>query len=104
MELNEAIQANQTLLEETAKKNALVRRWSPILGKFDELKGASREKLGLMAALLENQKKAGAASSSILTEDATTTSNIADFTRFALPLIRKSYPRLILTTLLAFSQ
>ncbi|MEM3097243.1 MAG: hypothetical protein QXU32_00770 [Nitrososphaerales archaeon] len=28
-------------------------------------------------------------------EDATTTGDIADFTRFALPLIRKSYPRLI---------
>lgn len=28
-------------------------------------------------------------------EDQTTTANIADFTRFALPLIRKSYPKLI---------
>jgi hypothetical protein len=32
---------------------------------------------------------------SLIFEDQTTTANIADFTRFALPLIRKSYPKLI---------
>lgn len=54
----------------------------------------SNRKMGLMAAVMENQynhMKGG----KVLFEDATTTNNIADFTRFALPLLRKSYPKLI---------
>ncbi|MEE8568069.1 MAG: hypothetical protein V3S81_05620 [Anaerolineales bacterium] len=75
------------------RKNASVKRWAPVLAKCTEVK---KEKLGLMAALLENQHKAwDPANRSVLMEDQTTTGNIADFTRFALPLIRKSYARLI---------
>jgi hypothetical protein len=49
-----------------------------------------------MATLFENQHKhMDPANRSMLTEDVTTTNNIADFTRFALPLIRKSYSKLI---------
>jgi hypothetical protein len=49
-----------------------------------------------MAALLENQYSAwNPDNRSVLFEDVTTTGSIADFTRFALPLIRKSYSRLI---------
>jgi hypothetical protein len=84
----------QRLLVES-KKNALVKRWSPVLGKCKEISG---QKLGLMAALLENQHNAFVRtdeSPMILREDATMTGDIADFTRFALPLIRKSYPKLI---------
>ena len=77
-----------------AKTNATVQKWANVLGNMRELK---REKLGLMAALLENQYNHcdPAKRSSLLTEDQTTTANIADFTRFALPLLRKSFPKLI---------
>lgn len=76
-----------------SKKNALVNKWSSVLGKCREV---SPQKFGLMAAILENQyKHNNPENRSFLTEDQTTTANIADFTRFALPLIRKSYPKLI---------
>jgi len=76
-----------------AKKNQLVRKWSPVLGKCREV---PQQKFGLMAAILENQYNAwNPENRSIILEDQTTTANIADFTRFALPLIRKSYPKLI---------
>jgi len=84
----------QECLIRESKKNQLVKRWSPVLQKCKEVKP---QKYGLMANILENQfnwfnNKKG---SSLLFEDATTTGDIADFTRFALPLIRKSYPKLI---------
>lgn len=83
---------NEMLLLE-AKKNEMVKRWAPVLGKMPEVKSS---KYGLMAALLENQHKAmDGKGSSLLFEDAFQTGNIADFTRFALPLIRKAYPKLI---------
>jgi hypothetical protein len=76
-----------------SKKNQLVRKWSPVLGKCREV---SQQKFGLMANILENQYNAWSPTKrSVLFEDSTTTANIADFTRFALPLIRKSYPKLI---------
>ena len=76
-----------------SKNNALVGRWSPVLKKCKEI---SAKKFALMACILENQNNhSGARKSGLFTEEATTTGNIADFTRFALPLIRKSYPRLI---------
>lgn len=76
-----------------SKKNALVKKWSPVLGKCREV---TPQKFGLMAAILENQyKHNNPENRSFITEDQTTTANIADFTRFALPLIRKSYPKLI---------
>jgi hypothetical protein len=75
------------------RKNAMVKRWSPVLSKFKEL---PKRKLGLMASILENQHAAwNPEKRSVLFEDMTTTGNIADFTRFALPLIRKSYSKLI---------
>jgi hypothetical protein len=76
-----------------AKKNTLVKKWSPVLGKCREV---SQQKFGLMASILENQFNSwNPENRSIILEDQTTTANIADFTRFALPLIRKSYPKLI---------
>lgn len=75
------------------KKNALVQRWTPVLKKCLEVRP---EKYHLVAAMCENQHKAwDPKNRSTLFEEATTTGNIADFTRFALPMIRKSYPRLI---------
>jgi len=76
------------------KRNNLVNKWAPVLKKCKEV---TPSKFALMAYMLDNQNNhSGRANSGgILTEEATTTGNIADFTRFALPLIRKSYPRLI---------
>ena len=90
--ITEAKGENAMLLVE-AKKNADVKRWAPVLAKMPEV---THQKYGLMAALLENQHKAmSGKGSSMLFEDAFQTGNIADFTRFALPLIRKAYPKLI---------
>jgi len=84
---------SQYLMKES-KKNASVKKWAPVLKKCREV---PREKFGLMAAILENQFNAWDPKqrNRVLFEDATTTGDIADFTRFALPLIRKSYPKLI---------
>ncbi len=101
--ITEGTQQRRMLTEETdlhraavlheSKKNQLVKKWSPVLGKCREI---SQQKFGLMASILENQFNAwNPANRSIILEDQTTTANIADFTRFALPLIRKSYPKLI---------
>jgi hypothetical protein len=76
-----------------SKKNQLVGKWSPVLKKCKEV---GPKKFGLMASILENQFNAwNPENRSMILEDQTTTANIADFTRFALPLIRKSYPKLI---------
>lgn len=75
-----------------AKKDKLVNKWGPVLRKCVEV---SPQKFSLMAAMLENQHAWSENKGNTLFEEATTTGNIADFTRFALPLIRKSYPRLI---------
>ena len=76
-----------------SKKNQLVKKWAPVLGKCREV---TPQKFGLMASILENQYNAWSPEKrSMIFEDQTTTANIADFTRFALPLIRKSYPKLI---------
>jgi hypothetical protein len=83
----------RTLLTES-KKNAQVKKWAPVLRKCREI---PNKKLSLMASMIENQHAhmAPSGGSGVLFEEATTTNNIADFTRFALPLIRKSYPKLI---------
>ncbi len=82
----------QSVLHES-RKNQLVGKWSKVLQKCPEV---GRNKLGLMASLLENQFNAwNPGQKSMILEDQTTTANIADFTRFALPLIRKSFPKLI---------
>lgn len=85
---------DQGLLIE-GQRNKLVKKWAPVLRKMPEI---PRKKYSLMSFMLENQNKhqtPDPGGSSILTEESTVTGNIADFTRFALPLIRKSYPRLI---------
>ncbi len=86
------IRMQKLMLE--SKRNQMVNRWKPVLAKCREVPA---NKYALMAAVLENQhrfmdsKKNGR----MIFEEATTTGDIADFTRFALPMIRKSYPRLI---------
>lgn len=81
-----------------SKNNALVKKWAKVINKMPEVRNKS--KMQLMAAVMENQRNfmmAGNEGSNILFENsqALTTNNIADFTRFALPLLRKSYPKLI---------
>jgi len=93
------MKADYLMLE--AKRNQLAAKWSPVLKKMGEIK-ASRSKIGLMSQILENQYNSMVApkgGSRMLTEDATTTADVADFTRFALPLIRKSYAKLIADSL-----
>jgi hypothetical protein len=76
-----------------AQKNQAVKRWQPVLKKCPEI---GPKKMGAFAQLLENQYASMAPGKSrMLFEEATTTNSIADFTRFALPLLRKSYARLI---------
>lgn len=84
---------HQAAILHESKKNQLVGKWSSVLNKCKEV---PKQKFGLMASILENQFNAwNPANRSMILEDQTTTANIADFTRFALPLIRKSYPKLI---------
>jgi hypothetical protein len=88
-----ATDLHQASLIHEGKKNQLVSKWSPVLRKCREV---PQQKFGLMAAILENQYNSwNPENRSVILEDQTTTANIADFTRFALPLIRKSYPKLI---------
>lgn len=98
-----AVQRGRTLIEVTdphracvlheARKNQTVNRWKAVLAKCREI---PPQKIALMATLFENQYKAwNPEGRSLIFEDTTTTANIADFTRFALPLLRKSYPKLI---------
>tara|TARA_R110000751_G_scaffold86486_4_gene172148 strand:+ start:2989 stop:4563 length:1575 start_codon:yes stop_codon:yes gene_type:complete len=95
--LTEATDLHQASVIHEAKKNQLVKKWSPVLNKCREV---GKSKFGLMASILENQYNAwNPENRSVLLEDQTTTANIADFTRFALPLIRKSYPKLIADSL-----
>jgi hypothetical protein len=76
-----------------AQKNQAVKRWMPVMKKCPEI---GPKKMGAFAQLLENQYASMAPGKSrMLFEEATTTNSIADFTRFALPLLRKSYARLI---------
>ena len=83
----------EKLLLTESKKNKMVARWAPVLKKCKEI---SPQKYGMMASLMENQlQQWDPKNRNLLLEDATTTGDVADFTRFALPLIRKSYPRLI---------
>jgi len=91
--INEVVDPHAASVMRESKKNGLVKKWSPVLQKCQEV---TPGKFGLMAAILENQYNHNSPTNrSIILEDQTTTANIADFTRFALPLIRKSYPKLI---------
>jgi len=91
--ISEATDLHSAAVLHESKKNQLVKKWSPVLNKCREV---GKQKFGLMASILENQYNHwNPENRSVLLEDQTTTANIADFTRFALPLIRKSYPKLI---------
>lgn len=86
-------EARQESILRESRKNQLVKKWAPVLRKCKEVKPS---KFGLLATMMENQYNCwDPKGRSMILEDATTTGDIADFTRFALPLIRKSYPRLI---------
>jgi hypothetical protein len=86
-------EVRQAKLLSESKKNETIRRWAPVLRKCTEI---GPKKMSTFAQLLENQHRAWAPGGSrLLFEETTTTNNIADFTRFALPLLRKSYPKLI---------
>ena len=96
--VSESNNINNGLLLLEAKKNANVKRWAPVISKMPEVPPS---KYALMATLFENQYKAmDGKGSTMLFEDAFQTGNIADFTRFALPLIRKAYPKLIADNLI----
>jgi len=85
-------QREMSLLLES-KKNEVVRKWSPVLKRCQEITPA---KMHLCASMMENQHNWWDPNKrTTIFEEATTTGNIADFTRFALPMIRKSFPRLI---------
>ncbi len=91
--VNEETDLHKASVIHESKKNQLVKKWSPVLQKCREV---TPQKFGLMASILENQYAAwNPQGRSLIFEDQTTTANIADFTRFALPLIRKSYPKLV---------
>ena len=95
--ITEANDTHKQAVIAESKTNQDVKKWAPVLMKTREV---PRKKLGLMATLLENQHKAwDPKNRTVLFEDVTTTGNVADFTRFALPLIRKSYARLIADSL-----
>ena len=86
-------EARQESLLRESRKNLLVKKWAPVLRKCKEVPAS---KYGLLSTMMENQYNAwDPKHRTPIMEDATTTGDIADFTRFALPLIRKSYPRLI---------
>lgn len=91
--ITESADLHRAAVLNEGRKNTLVKKWTPVLSKCREV---AKSKFGLMAAILENQFNAwNPGNRSMILEDQTTTANIADFTRFALPLIRKSYPKLI---------
>ena len=84
--ISEASDPHKAAVLYESRKNACVKKWSPVMSKCREVPA---QKMGLMAALFENQYNAwNPEGRSILFEDQTTTANIADFTRFALPLLR----------------
>ena len=91
--ITETTDPHQASVLYESTKNSMVQRWAPVLNKCREIKP---KKMGLMSAIFENQyKHMNPQGRSLILEDQTTTGNIADFTRFALPLLRKSFSKLI---------
>jgi hypothetical protein len=89
--------SNQDLRVIAEQNNSLVKKWSSVIRKCPEIPS---HRLPNFARLLDNQHKVmeGAGNPNgfgLITEDVTSTNNLADFTRFALPMIRKSYAKLI---------
>ena len=78
------------------QNNSLVKKWGSVIKKCPEI---PKHRHATFARVLDNQFKIMegrvGGSFGLITEDVTTTNNLADFTRFALPMIRKSYAKLI---------
>lgn len=90
--MTESVDPHQASVNDRARKNALVGKWGNVLKKCHEI---PKRKFDLMANLFENQYNHWTPSKRMILEDSTTTADIADFTRFALPMIRKSFSKLI---------
>ena len=81
----------------TEESHSLVKKWASVIKKCPEI---PKHRLPTFARVLDNQYKimegrGNGNGFGLITEDVTTTNNLADFTRFALPMIRKSYAKLI---------
>lgn len=89
--------SHQGAIINESRRNGYVKKWAPVLQKCREIK---KNKMSTFATILENQyKHFSPKRSRLMTEDLTTTADIADFTRFALPMLRKSFSRLICDSL-----
>lgn len=80
-----------------SQNHGLVKKWEKVIKKCPEI---PRHRLATFARLIDNQHKIMESNANhngfgLISEDVTTTANLADFTRFALPMIRKSYAKLI---------
>jgi hypothetical protein len=87
--------SNPDLIAESAKTNTLIKKWEKVIAKCPEI---TSKKRGNFARILENQLTSMRQSRNgfgLITESMTTTNDMADFTRFALPMIRKSYAKLL---------
>lgn len=96
--VTESADPHVAAINAAGNKSILVKKWSSVLHKCREV---PKYKMSNFATLLENQFNAWSPDRRrLIFEDSTTTANIADFTRFALPLIRKSYAGLIADNLI----
>jgi hypothetical protein len=89
------LSSNEQLNQHTAQSTALAKKWSKVIAKCPEV---SAKKRNNFARILENQYTSmsrGREGFGLITESMTTTNDMADFTRFALPMIRKSYGKLL---------
>jgi hypothetical protein len=89
---------NSQLNESNALQGQLTKKWAPLLKK--NFSDVPQKNWRNVAILLENQnkyiqKKFGRKGATLLAEDLTTTGDIADFTRFSLQVLRKTYAKLI---------
>lgn len=80
-----------------SSNRGLVKKWGAVIAKCPEI---PKHRLSTFARVLDNQYRvmegyANPNGFGLISEDVTTTANLADFTRFALPMIRKSYAKLI---------
>lgn len=94
---NRTDSSNSTLNESRATQSVLIKKWMPVIKKMEVPKNSHRT----VATLLENQNKyinsqfKRKGRSGILMEDQTTTGDIADFTRFSMQVLKKTYAKLI---------
>lgn len=98
MVLAKGLQRPKDLLVAESQNSQLVKKWGRVINKCPEI---SKKRRANFARLLDNQLsimesyQRASNGFGLITEDITSTSNLADFTRFALPMIRKSYSKLI---------